>query len=92
MAEALPVVTRGPVYADWEGRVPMAETPADFLEIVQWAVAHRDEVRERAAAVREYMLRERTIAGNAWRWEQALGLPAETTQPDREAILATHGL
>jgi hypothetical protein len=85
---ALPICSRSRVYAEWEGRVPIAETPAEFLEHVQWAVTHRDEVREQAAAAHEYVLAERTIASNAWWWEQALGLSASSSG---DPILAAHG-
>ncbi len=74
MAGALPVASRCPTFEGWEDLVPMTETRADFLEIVQWAVANRDEVRERAAAVREYVLAERTIERNLDAWRQALQL------------------
>lgn len=84
MAGAYPIASNCPPYDEWGELVRLvpgsawggqirAVPPADaFLEAVQWAVAHRDEVRERALKAREYVLRERTIETTLPLWREAV--------------------
>lgn len=74
MAGALPIVGRTEPYRPWWDRTLTVDTtkPKDWLKMVKWIVAHRDEVADRARRAREYVLEERTIAGNTWRWQEAI--------------------
>jgi hypothetical protein len=79
MAGALPIVQDCENYAAWRDTPVLFARDADeFLEHVQWAVAHRGEVRERAMAAREYVLRERTIERTLPLWREALGVSPRT--------------
>jgi hypothetical protein len=71
-AGVLPIVSDSPIYRDWRGFVPMARSSEEFVELVQWAVSHRDEVRAKAAAVWEHVERTRTIAKTIVRWREAV--------------------
>lgn len=79
MAGALPIVSEAEPYRPWFGRVPVAASPDDFVELVQWAYEHRAEVREQAATARAYVLSERTIEESVGRWREACG-PASARQ------------
>jgi hypothetical protein len=50
----------------------VADTPKDFLKIVQHLVANRDEARETARLARDYLLAERTIQTSIKCWRDAL--------------------
>ncbi|SRR6266851_8326508 len=83
MAGALPIVQDMPNYAEWRDTPVLFARDADeFTEHVQWAATHRDEVRERADAVREIVLRTRTISHTIERWRAAVapagGVPTES--------------
>jgi hypothetical protein len=47
----------------------------DFVRLVMWAVADRDVFAEQERAARAYVLAERTIGGNIWRWRDACTAP-----------------
>jgi hypothetical protein len=53
------------------GRVPFARSAADFVELVQWAVGNRHEVKRMAAEARDYVLSERTIEQSVGAWRAA---------------------
>lgn len=75
MAGVMPIVSRTEPYRPWwEREMPclVARTPREFLKQVQWAVAHRDEVKQIAAEARAHVLAERTIEKNVWRWQEAI--------------------
>lgn len=74
MAGALPILSDVAPYEGWSDwdRCCTAGTARDFLRKVQWAVAHRDDVRALALDCREHILKERTVERNIWRWEEAI--------------------
>jgi hypothetical protein len=62
-----------------------------FASLVRWAVAHRDQVHERAAEVREQVLQERTVEANLWRWQEALhGTPATASRGPHHIAKTAH--
>jgi hypothetical protein len=71
MAGALPIVSAAESSQPWFGRVPVAKDADGFLQLVKWSLAYRGEVRRMAAEARSYVLAERTIQGNVWRWREA---------------------
>jgi hypothetical protein len=73
MSGALPIVQDCDNYAAWRGSPVLFARGADeFTAQVQWAVGHPAEVRERAAALRELVLRTRTIDQTIPMWRAAL--------------------
>lgn len=74
MSGALPIVSDQPPYSNLthEENCLKAKTAKDFYHHVKWAVRNRDEVRELARMSREYVLKERTVEKNAWRWQEAI--------------------
>lgn len=73
MAGALPIVSDQPPYEMLtEGENCLkARDARGFFEQVRWAIQHRDEAKDLAARCREYVLRDRTAAGNVWRYLEA---------------------
>jgi len=83
---ALPVCADAAAYEWWRDKpMPLARDADHFLELVQWCVANRDEVRELAGQARAYVLAERTIEGNVWRWREACG-DTVTSRPPQGAL------
>jgi hypothetical protein len=73
MAGTLPIVSDVPNYASWKDTpVLFARDAGDFRRKVEWAVSHRDEVRERAIALRGVVLRERAAPAALEPWQMAL--------------------
>jgi hypothetical protein len=73
MAGALPIVSDGPVYEAWRDTpVLFARDSDEFLAHVHWAATHRDEVYERAMAVRELVLRDRSMPAAVEPWRVAV--------------------
>lgn len=73
MAGALPIVSDAQPYEGWENTpVLFARDNGEFLEHVRWAACHRNEVRERAAAVREIVLRDRAMPDAVAPWRAAV--------------------
>lgn len=73
MAGVLPIVSATEPYRPWlNGPGLVAHTPKDFYHHVKWCVQNRDEVKSLAEASRDYVLAERTISQNVWRWEEAI--------------------
>lgn len=73
MAGALPIVSDQPPYSTLthNENCLKARDARAFYEQVRWAVQHQDEAKDLAARSREYVLRERTAAGNVWRYHEA---------------------
>lgn len=73
-AGALPILSESPPYGDWkDGEGCWKATDAKgFLDRIRWCVQHRDEVKQMAARAREYVLAERTVEKNIWRWQEAI--------------------
>jgi hypothetical protein len=75
MGGACSVVARSEPFRPWwseERPCYVADTPKDFLKIVQHLVANRDEARETARLARDYLLAERTIQTSIKCWRDAL--------------------
>lgn len=72
MAGACPVLSRAEPYRTYGGSCLFAKNGKDFLHQVKYLVAHQDEARQIAAEARDYVLKERTVQGNIWRYEEAL--------------------
>lgn len=75
MAGALPVVARTEAYSPWwrDNDWPyVAQTEAEWQAIIRHLVKNPEEVREGAAAAKEYVLRERTIHHEIHAWKEAV--------------------
>jgi glycosyltransferase involved in cell wall biosynthesis len=81
MAGALPIVQQHESFSPWlaEGvdeperaTCLVAKDSEEFLENVQWCYEHRDDVKVMAENAKQYVLRERTIQNNVWRWQEAI--------------------
>lgn len=76
MAGAWPLVTPWTPYQEWydsgTDTVGFARTDSDWLARLKDAVADRDEVRQRAARLREFVIRTRTPERTCDAWETAL--------------------
>lgn len=73
MAGALPIVARTEAYREWWDKpwCLTAENASEFTKHVRWCIRNRDAVAEMAADAKAYVLAERTIQGNIWRWREA---------------------
>ncbi len=74
MVGACPVLSEAVPYVKWrdgEG-CRKARDAADFKRVVRELVANPDQRRDLAAEGREYVMRERLIHQNAWRWQEAI--------------------
>jgi hypothetical protein len=78
LSGALPICSDVEPFAAWHSSpdVPFARGVSDFLKHVQWAVEHRDEVRERAHRLRARVLAERGIDKAIGAWREAVREPA----------------
>lgn len=74
MAGALPIVSTEAPYSEWQDgeRCLTAADAKEFLHKVKWCVQHRDEVKQLAADAKKYVLEERTMEHNIWRWHEAI--------------------
>lgn len=72
---ALPILSDAVPYKDWHGRLPMAGDATGFREQVKWAVKNPDAARDMMLEQREYVLEERTVQANLWRWQEAVEAP-----------------
>ena len=72
MAGAMSIVSPTEPYRPWWSRTMVAGGKRDWEAAVRWCVQNRDEVKQRAAAAKDYVLAERTIQKNIHRWEEAL--------------------
>lgn len=75
MAGAMPIVSPVAAYGPWfynDRRCLTADTRDDWLAALRFCVQNRDEVKRLAAAAKAYVLAERTIQDNIYRWEEAL--------------------
>lgn len=82
MAGALPIVSDVPNYQSWKDTpVLFARGPGDFRTHVEWAAANRDEVRERAMAVREIVLRDRAMPDAVEPWRVAVEAASPRRSP-----------
>jgi hypothetical protein len=73
MAGALPVVSAVEPYRPWfDGPALRCHNANGFLEAIQWCVRNRDDVALIAEQARDYVLAERQIKDNVWRWEEAI--------------------
>lgn len=78
-AGACPVLSSAPPYQGWKhgNGCLKAATPQGFVDNVKVLVQNKSMARELALQAREYVLAERTMARNKWRWEEALGVSSE---------------
>jgi hypothetical protein len=72
MAGALTICTDAEPFKAFGGPCIRVVGARGFERAVRWAVTHRDEAREMGRAAREYVLAERTIQGNVWKWQEAI--------------------
>lgn len=75
MVGALPVVSHVEAYRPFGGDHLSCESGKDWEKALRWCRNNLDEVRGMAAAAREYVLEERTIAGSVDRWREAVAAP-----------------
>lgn len=75
MAGAAVVVSKTEPYRPWWGQDEppclVADGTAGFMKAIRTLVHNRSLVRELAQAGKEYVLSERTIEKNIWRWREA---------------------
>ncbi len=84
MACALPLCSDAAPYKEWVNRyTPSPATSDEWLALIKWCVANRDEVHERAGAARDYVLTERTIDRTIPLWREACQ-PAQRRLNTRE--------
>lgn len=69
---ALPVCSTVEPYRAWKGPALWAESARDWEWALRYAVQHRDEVREKAAQAREFVLGNRTIRQSIGAWRDAV--------------------
>jgi hypothetical protein len=79
MVDALPIVSPTEPYRPWWSRTMVAGGKKDWEAAVRWCVANRDEVKQRAAAAKQYVLAERTIKDSIHLWEEALSCVTAST-------------
>lgn len=73
MGGAVPVMSDEAPYQPWKGKPGLhARDAYEFKRHVRYLVNHRDETAQMAREAREYVLKERTIQGNVWRWAEAI--------------------
>lgn len=74
MGGAVPVLSDVPPYAPWtDGENCMkAKSPHDFYKAVQHLVRNRDEVKQLAAAAKDYVLSNRTTEKQIGLWREAV--------------------
>lgn len=74
MGSCAPILSDVAPYSDWtDGENCMkASNAGGFLRAIQHLVSNRDEVKQLAAAARDYTLSERTIASEIHTWREAL--------------------
>lgn len=72
MAGALTVCSDAEPFKAFKGPCVRTGSAKGFEASVRWAVTHRDEVTDMAREARQYVLRERTIQSNIWRWRAAI--------------------
>jgi hypothetical protein len=76
MAGVMPIVSRTEPYAPWwrdEGWDFTAQSPAEWEEIIRHIVKNPEIVKDEAARAKRYVLAQRTIQDNIWRWKEAVG-------------------
>ena len=72
MSGAVPVMTNLPPYRDWKDRPGfVCDKPYDFKRAVKYLVQNRERTRELAAEARQWVLDNRDIRKNVWRWQEA---------------------
>lgn len=80
MGGAMSIVSPVDCFSEWTKtdlvRTVKTNTPTGFRRELQWAVTHRDEVRDIARSCRQKVLETRTIEGNIWRWREACEWPS----------------
>lgn len=72
MAGAWPIVSTASPYAPWHGRTMTCTTAKDWEQAIKWAIRNRDQIPALAVEARDYVLSERTIEQNIWRWREAV--------------------
>lgn len=78
MAGAVAVVSRRePFRPWWEREMPCLvvddpASPRGWVKAVRWLLGNRGEAAALAAAARDYAVKERSIQGNVWRWQEAV--------------------
>lgn len=74
MAGVMSIVSRNEPYDLWQDdqHSLSAGDAAGFFKAARWCVQHRDEVRSIANQAKDYVLAERTIQDNIWRWREAV--------------------
>lgn len=59
-------------YENFDGPGIKARTGRDFLDAITSLIRNRDELPQLQKEAREYVLAERTVEKNVWRWQEAL--------------------
>ncbi len=73
MAGVVPFIANEEPYRPWWGTDFVVESSEDaWLERVKWIVRNRDALPELLQEARDYVLGQRTIGANVWRWKEAI--------------------
>lgn len=73
MAGAMPIPQDTEPYRPWTERGwPCGTDEKGWLAVIKHVVQNRDEIPKLAAEAKDYVLKERTIERNIWRWEEAI--------------------
>lgn len=72
---ALPIVSPLPPYNDWLETVPTARNGAEWMKMIKWCIDHKDEVKERADYMYDFVTTHRTITTEAQSWLDAVDAP-----------------
>lgn len=73
MAGALTICQDAEPFKAFKGPCVRVDSAKGFERAVRWAVLHQDEARDMAREARKYVLRERSIEANIWKWHAAIG-------------------
>lgn len=75
MGGVCPVLSDTDSYSAWKDgeNCFKAADAKDFFHVIKHLVANQDEAKQMARAARDYVLAERTMKTNIWRWQEAIG-------------------
>jgi len=76
MSDACPVLSSVIPYKDWTDGdgCRKASNAKDFTRVLRELVNNPGEVKRLAADAKQYVLAERTMKQNAYRWQQAISV------------------
>mgnify|MGYP001568870009 CR=1 FL=1 len=72
--DVCPIISNNAPYYMWthEENCLKATSPKEFYYYVKRLIEHPEEAREISSRAKEYILKERTIERNVWRWQEAI--------------------